>query len=92
MSKAKEPTEPLPLLSPANNSDSSFDISLSMEYNEQGWLDCNPEAKMYLSNLDKEEYISDDETEVMSSLPGCLTCTDLFNLNWTYVHTVYFIL
>lgn len=38
---------------------------MSDEYDERGWLDCNPEAKLHLSNLDKEECISDDETEVI---------------------------
>ena len=38
---------------------------MSTEYDERGWLDCNPDAKMELADLDKEECISDDETEVI---------------------------
>lgn len=63
MKKPKEPTSE-PILSPSNTSDSSLEMNLSTEYDERGWLDCNPEAKMELADLDKEEYISDDEMEV----------------------------
>ena len=56
-----------PILRPSSTSDSSLESSLNAEYDERGWLDCNPEAKMELADLDKEEYISDDETEVMPS-------------------------
>jgi len=58
--KPKEPATAQPL-TPTENSDSLLE---STEYSEQGWLDCNPEAKMHLSNLDNEECISDDEVEV----------------------------
>jgi len=74
MKKSKEPASD-PLLSPAATSDSSLDISLSTECDERGWLDCNPDAKMQLADLDKEECISDDETEVIPSSTGCGTFT-----------------
>ena len=66
VNKSRRQSEPV--LSPAVNSDSSLEVSLKDEYDDdKGWLDYNPEAKMHLSNLDKEECISDDETEVLPS-------------------------
>ena len=87
MKKPKEPTSEL-ILSPSGTSDSSLENSLSAEYDERGWLDCNPEAKMELADLDKEECISDDETEVMPSSTACYgdckTCSGLkdFVIQW----------
>ena len=62
ISKPKQSSEQL--LSPSVNMDSPLESSME-EYDEKGWLDYNPEAKLHLSHLDKEEDISDDETEVM---------------------------
>ena len=69
-SKPKLLSEPV---SPGVNLDVPFETGMNEEeYDEKGWLDCNPEAKMHLSHLDKEEYISDDETEVMPYPAVCL--------------------
>ena len=78
MSKPKQPSEPL---SPAANLDVPLDVGTNVEEcDEKGWLDCNPEAKMHLSHLDKEEYISDDETEVMPYPAVCLMYMPLVDL------------
>ena len=53
---------PSRLLRSTGNSDTPLDDS-GME-KDDGWLDQNPEAKLYLSNLSTEETISDDEVEV----------------------------
>ena len=79
--KLKESTSEPPL-SPSTTSDSSLEVSLSAEYDERGWLDCNPEAKMELENLDKEECISDDEVEVM---PSSAVCTELGIFTMIYI-------
>ena len=53
---------------------------MSTEYDERGWLDCNPDAKMELADLDKEECISDDETEVIPLVVQYLELIIMFDM------------
>ena len=72
MSQQKESTAQRRPISSIYSDSSSLDYSMTEEYDEKGWLDCNPEAKMELSDLEKEEYISDDEVEVRLSCKDCV--------------------